>query len=159
MGSTVIFDSAARPALGRRVTQSSLREFASILEKRVAKGRAFDCLITGDAELRRLNKQFLRKSYPADVLSFPGPAKGAPTVKVRSAVPLGELAISADRALSQAREHNHPLADELKILMLHGVLHLIGLDHETDHGEMALAETRWRKAFALPNGLIERSAQ
>ena len=151
MGSTVIFDASARPALGRRVTQTALRDFAMTLEKRVAKGRAFDCLITGDAELRRLNKQFRRKDYATDVLSFPlgGPPAAA----------LGELAISADRALEQAREFGHPLWDELRILMLHGLLHLTGLDHEADQGEMARAETRWRKALQLPNALIERAGQ
>ena len=214
MGSTVIFDSASRVALGRRVTQTALRDFAAILEVRVAKKRSFDCLITGDAELRRLNKQFLRKNYPTDVLSFPTAvgtlpgylnpkeihhhekadesfptavgtlpgycgasfslrgalappvlpvsycAKTGPQINLRGAsAPLGELAISADRALEQAREHGHALADELKILMLHGVLHLTGLDHESDLGEMARAETRWRKLLQLPNGLIERTTR
>ena len=152
MGSTVIFDSSSRPALGRRVTQTAMREFAVTLETRVARKRSFDCLITGDAELRRLNKQFLRKDYATDVLSFP-----SQTTVATSDRSIGDLAISADRALEQAREHGHSLADELKILMLHGVLHLMGLDHETDRGEMARAETRWRKTLQLPNGLIERT--
>ena len=162
MCSTVIFDSASRGALGRRVTQTALRDFAATLEKRVARGRAFNCLITGDAELRRLNRQFRRKDYPTDVLSFPAeadvPAMDPAPGDDRSRT-LGELAISAERALDQAREQGHSLGDELRILMLHGVLHLIGLDHESDHGEMARAETRWRKTFELPNGLIERARQ
>ena len=152
MAATVIFDSSSRGALGRRVTQTALRDFALTLESRVAKKSSFDCLITGDAELRRLNRQFRRKNYPTDVLSFPSET-GAP----HSAKTLGEMAISADRALEQSREHGHSLADELKILMLHGVLHLMGHDHEADQGEMARTETRWRKALALPNGLIERT--
>jgi probable rRNA maturation factor len=157
MGSTVIFDSDSRKALGRRVTQRSLREFATDLQKRVARGQAFDCLITGDTELRRLNRQYRHKDYPTDVLSFP-PAQDGPAASPDEKT-LGELAISADRALEQARGCGHPPADELRILMLHGVLHLMGMDHESDNGEMARAELRWRKTFGLPDGLIERARQ
>jgi probable rRNA maturation factor len=148
-GSTTLFDPASRAALGRRVTQASLREFAEQLRTRVARKRSFVCLIAGDAELLRLNTQFRKKKYATDVLSFPsGEARG----------PLGEIAISADRALEQAREHGHGVGDEIRILMLHGVLHLMGYDHETDNGEMAKAEARWRKAFNLPLSLTERAA-
>jgi probable rRNA maturation factor len=69
---------------------------------------------------------------------------------------LGEIAISIDRAAAQAKEYGHSLADELRILMLHGALHLVGFDHEKDSGEMRRAEARWRKRFGLPLGLIER---
>ena len=151
MGSSVIFDVASRAALGRRVTQRALREFSQILTQRVTRGLAFDCLITGDVELRRLNRQYRRKDYATDVLSFPA-AKIPSGEKT-----LGELAISADRALQQAGDCGHSLADELRILMLHGTLHLMGMDHESDAGEMARAESRWRKIFGLPIGLIERT--
>jgi probable rRNA maturation factor len=106
-------------------------------------GRGITCLITDDRELRRLNRQFRGKDYATDVLSFPS-GDG------------GEIAISLDRAAAQAEEHGHSLANEVRILMLHGVLHLSGLDHETDSGEMAREEMRWRKKFGLPCGLIER---
>ncbi len=69
---------------------------------------------------------------------------------------IGEIAISVDRAAAQAKEQGHSLADELRILMLHGALHLAGFDHEKDSGEMRRAEARWRKRFGLPLGLIER---
>ena len=69
---------------------------------------------------------------------------------------LGDLAISYDRAREQARELGHRTEDELRVLLLHGVLHLIGLDHERDAGRMARIEKRWRKCFGLPAGLIER---
>jgi probable rRNA maturation factor len=118
-----------------------LRDFLTELEKRVARGRAITCLITTDTELRRLNRQFRGKSYATDVLSFPP----------------DEIAISLDRAAAQAKELGHSLEDELHVLMLHGVLHLCGLDHETDSGEMRRAETRWRKRLGLPAGLIERA--
>src|SRR5579872_6182161 len=113
--------------------RTPLREFASVLRDRVAKGREFHCLIADDRELRRLNRQFRGADYPTDVLSFP--ANGG--------VP-GALAISADRAAAQAREFGHSRLDEIRILMLHGVLHLLGMDHETDRGSMARAESRWR---------------
>ncbi len=82
-----------------------------------------------------------------DVLSFPAPER---------ADDLGEIAISWDRAVDQSREMGHAAGDEVRVLMLHGVLHLLGMDHETDAGEMRRAESRWRKKLGLPQGLIER---
>ena len=125
----------------RRVRRKPLRDFLTELEKRVARGRAVTCLITTDAELRRLNRQFRGKDYATDVLSFPP----------------DEMAISLDRAAAQAKELGHPLDEELRILMLHGLLHLCGMDHEADSGQMRRAEMRWRKRLGLPAGLIERA--
>jgi probable rRNA maturation factor len=122
-----------------------LREAASAIAPR----RSLTCLITTDAELTRLNREFRRKDYPADVLSFPSP----------DGQELGEIAISLDRALEQAARMGHGVEAELRILMLHGILHLNGMDHETDSGEMARAERAWRKKFSLPLGLIERSTK
>src|SRR5436853_4443890 len=124
-----------------------IETFARGLRDAVAKGREFHCLISDDRELRRLNRQFLGADYPTDVLSFP----------VNEDAMLGELAISADRAAVQAREFGHSRLDEIRILMLHGVLHLLGMDHETDRGRMARAESRWRKKLNLPAGLIARA--
>jgi probable rRNA maturation factor len=104
-------------------------------------------LITTDRELRELNLKFRKQDHATDVLSFPAQAGESS---------LGELAISFDRAAAQASEFGHTVRDELRILMLHGVLHLAGMDHETDSGEMERAEIRWRKRFGLPLGLIER---
>jgi|SRR5579872_6900126 len=126
---------------------ADLKQFARALRQKVTGGREFLCLITRDAELRRLNRQFLGKDYATDVLSFPAP------VGSRG---LGELAISLDRALQQAKAFGHPVEDEIRILMLHGVLHLLGMDHERDRGAMARAEMAWRKRLLLPAGLIER---
>ncbi len=124
-----------------------LKEFAHTLRDAVAGGRGFHCLITDDSELRRLNRRFLGADYATDVLSFPAAdANGS----------LGEVAISAARAAAQAREFGHSRLDEIRILMLHGVLHLTGMDHQTDRGEMARAESRWRKKLKLPAGLIAR---
>jgi probable rRNA maturation factor len=84
--------------------------------------------------------------YATDVLSFPSAIAGT----------LGDLAISLPRARAQARDFKHTTEIEIRILMLHGVLHLLGYDHETDSGRMARAEKRWRTQLKLPNGLIER---
>jgi probable rRNA maturation factor len=143
-GSTVTF---RRPPATLR--KRSLAAFARRLELQVARGKPFDCLLTGDAELRRLNRQFRGLDYATDVLSFP------------SAIPsgrLGDLAISVARARAQARRFGHTVEREIHILMLHGLLHLLGMDHETDGGRMARAEKRWRARLGLPGGLIERQA-
>src|SRR5579872_4169183 len=94
----------------RRVTvnRRPIQAFARRLQQLVGKGRPFDILITGDAELRRLNRTFRGQDYATDVLSFPTPG---PT--------LGDLAISAMRARAQAREFGHSPETEIQILMLH----------------------------------------
>lgn len=137
---------------GQKLLKRELREFAETLQSEVTDGRAFTVLITDDRELTRLNHQFRGKNYPADVLSFP--ADNA----LEGAAHLGEVAISSNRAEEQASEHGHTHTDEVKILMLHGVLHLLGMDHESDRGQMARAEKRWRKTLGLETaGLIERA--
>jgi probable rRNA maturation factor len=132
------------------VRPRAVQLFARKLQAEIARGRAFDCLITGDAELRRLNLKFRAKDQTTDVLSFPDET-GSPACPS-----LGSLAISLQRARSQARAFTHSTEDEIRILMLHGVLHLTGLDHETDAGRMARAEKRWRARLSLPTSLIER---
>lgn len=139
-GSTVTF---RRSAAGVRPT--AILRFARKLQRDVARGRAFDTLITGDADLRRWNREFRSNDYPTDVLSFPSD-NGR----------LGDIAISLGRARAQAREIGHSVEEEVRILMLHGLLHLLGMDHETDSGQMARAEKRWRVKLGLPCGLIER---
>jgi probable rRNA maturation factor len=118
------------------------------LSDRIANGRPFCCLVTNDEELRRLNREFLKHDYATDVLSFPA-AQGAEE--------LGEIAISIERAEAQAREHQHDVSEELRVLMLHGALHLAGMDHERDRGEMARAERKLREEFGLPDSLIART--
>ena len=145
-GSSVTFRRVAADVRPRALTS-----FARKLEREVAKGARFDCLVTGDAELRKLNLQYRGKDYPTDVLSFGAAATG------QAGDHIGDLAISVARARAQAREFGHTTEDELRILMLHGVLHLLGMDHETDSGRMARAEKRWRLELGLPGGLIERA--
>lgn len=132
----------------RNVRRRALRQFWTGLAARIAGDCAAICLVSTDRELRDLNRRFRGRDYAPDVLSFP-PANGGP----------GEIAISFDRAAAQAAEFGHAVEDELRILMLHGILHLRGMDHETDSGEMARAEARWRRKLNLPPGLVERTRE
>jgi probable rRNA maturation factor len=142
----LLFHASVRTSV--RVDREELRDFLSELTRRIARGRTITCLIANDAEVRRLNQQFRGKNKATDVLSFP-PANASGVA--------GDIAISIDRARIQAAERGHSLVEELRILMLHGALHLAGMDHESDSGEMARAESRWRKKLGLPDGLIERT--
>jgi probable rRNA maturation factor len=145
---------------------TSLESFAELLRARIARGASFHCRITNDAELQALNARFRGKDYPTDVLSFPHRplpyGRGSVTVPNRARKQadrgLGDIAISLDRARMQARQWEHSVEDELRILILHGLLHLTGLDHESDSGQMKRTEMRWRRKFGLPVGLIERAA-
>ncbi len=133
---------------GSALHKQELRRFVSEVQNQITEGRRFTCLLTDDRELQRLNRDFLKSDYPTDVLSF---ASGANEE-------LGEVAISTQRAAEQAAEFGHTITDEVKILVLHGVLHLLGMDHENDRGAMARSELHWRERLGLQaSGLIQRS--
>jgi probable rRNA maturation factor len=107
-------------------------------------------LVTTDRRMQALNRRYRRSNKPTDVLSFP-------------AVPLpghngaaGDIAISASIAARNARRYGHSPAAELKVLILHGALHLAGYDHEADSGRMARAEARLRRILRLPPALLAR---
>ena len=104
-------------------------------------------LITSNDKVRYLNRQFRGKDKATDVLSFPAAQNG----KVA-----GDIAISRDIARHNAKMLGHTLTTEVKILLLHGLLHLAGYDHESDKGEMAALEQKLRAKLKLPSGLIER---
>src|SRR3954447_25016538 len=142
--STIIFEKKF-PGLSSR----ALAGFA--LEARRATGLrgTVSVLITGNSSMRRLNSSFRGKNRPTDVLSFP--AAASPNGFV------GDIAISLDIAETNARRLGHSVANEIRILILHGMLHLAGYDHENDEGEMAKKEIVLRRRFALPTSLIERS--
>ncbi|HEY6491049.1 MAG: rRNA maturation RNase YbeY [Terracidiphilus sp.] len=109
-------------------------------------------LLTTNAAIRKLNRQFRRIDKSTDVLSFPVEAHIQKQEKVA-----GDLAISVPTARRQAAAQGHSLATEIKVLILHGLLHLAGYDHESDAGQMARRERTLRARLGLPQGLIERA--
>jgi probable rRNA maturation factor len=128
----------------RGVDLPELTNFARRAQKLARLAGAVDILITGDQRLKELNRRFRQKNSPTDVLSFPN-SEG------------GDIAISGDIARENATRFGHSPAAELKILILHGMLHLAGHDHETDGGSMARLESRLRVQLKLPDSLIVRT--
>jgi probable rRNA maturation factor len=117
----------------------------------VARG-AVTVVLLSDARVRELNRRFRRTDRPTDVLSFPSAA-----VEPGAAGPyLGDVVIAAGVARRQAKEAGHSIQTELRVLALHGLLHLLGYDHERDAGRMARVERRLRRKGGLREGLIER---
>ncbi len=137
----------AASALGKR----DLNRFLVRAKEALGLAGDFSVLLTGDEQLRAMNLQFRGVDKPTDVLSFPA------LPEVASCGQGGDLAISLETAAVQAAEHGHSLQMEVKILILHGLLHLAGFDHEGDRGQMRRRESLLRKQFALPTGLIERT--
>src|SRR5207302_10710207 len=111
---------------------------------------AGEVLETRRRELQALNDRSRKRNKATDVLSCP------PMPGMRNEL-AGDVAISAEIAKRSARQLGHSVAQEIKILALHGILHLAGYDHENDRGQMARKEMQLRTLFSLPNGLIERS--
>jgi probable rRNA maturation factor len=138
------------PSFGTSLSTPTLTRFLNRARVAVGIRGAVDVLLADDPTLRHLNKTFRGKNKPTDVLSFPAPSAFA-------AKHAGDLAISLETAARQAATHGHPLSDEIKILLLHGLLHLSGEDHETDNGEMAAREATLRRELRLPTTLIERA--
>src|ERR1700753_1697715 len=140
-------DEDAWAAVG--LSRSGLARFLGEAQRAVGLAGAVDVLLADDRTLRRLDREFRGKDKATDVLSFPAAEEFA-------GEHAGDLAISLDTAAKQAREHGHGLRDEVRVLLLHGLLHLSGMDHETDRGEMAAKETELREKLRLPSGLIAR---
>ena len=127
-----------KPVAG--LSDTALAKFVARASRACKLNGAVNVLVTGSSELRSLNRRFRGKDQPTDVLSFPpGPgfANGL----------AGDIAISADIAKQNARRLGHSAAQEIKILVLHGVLHLVGYDHERDHGAMAGKEAKLRRRW------------
>ena len=130
---------ANRPATidrnSRVPTTRTLTRFLTAAQAAVRLRGHVSVLLTTDRNIRRINRQFRGKDKATDVLSFPA----EPRVQKQENV-AGDLAVSVQTALRQAREQRHALTVELKVLMLHGLLHLAGYDHERDNGLMARRE-------------------
>ena len=133
------------------LSTQSLTRFVLRARKAAGIKGTVNILITGSGDMRSLNQRFRSKNKPTDVLSFP--SEPSPIGRTAFA---GEIAISADIALDNARRLGHTGALEVKVLVLHGILHLAGFDHERDNGEMASKEAYLRRALKLPLSLTER---
>ncbi len=133
----------ARGTLPKRELSGFVREAAAAIP---LKGE-ISVLLTTDAGIQELNRSFRRKNQSTDVLSFPSGDE----------VFAGDLAVSVETASRQAEEFGHRLLEEVRVLLLHGLLHLAGFDHERDAGQMARRERALREQFGLPVGLIDRA--
>jgi probable rRNA maturation factor len=137
-------------SMGATLRKRELSQFLSCAAKAIGLAGEVSVLLTGDERIRSLNKQFRGMDKPTDVLSF----QAAPAFSANGHA--GDLAISLETAQHQAVEYGHSLQTEVKVLLLHGLLHLGGFDHETDSGEMARRELELRRELDLPAGLTER---
>ena len=132
------------------LSKSGLTRFVREAQRAVGLAGAVDVLLANDKTLRRLNREFRGKDKATDVLSFPAAEEFAEEFA-------GDLAISLETAARQAREQGHSLRDEVRVLLLHGLLHLSGMDHEVDRGEMEERESELRERLRLKSGLIARA--
>ena len=132
------------------LTELALRRFVARARRAAGLKGGVNVLVTSSAEMKSLNRRFRGEDKPTDVLSFPA----EPDAQKRFA---GEIAISAEIAAQNAWALGHSPAEEVKILVLHGVLHLRAYDHECDNGRMARREKQLRAKLHLPLGLIERA--
>jgi probable rRNA maturation factor len=136
--------------LGQKSKETSARAlslFATRAQHALGLPGEVNIYVTSSREMQDLNRRYRRKNKPTDVLSFPSRAPGV----------AGDIAISLEIAATNAADIGHSLATEVKVLILHGLLHLAGYDHETDSGEMLARETAMRQELKLPVGLIERT--
>jgi probable rRNA maturation factor len=134
------------------LTELALGRFVTRVRRAVGLKGGVNVLLTTSSEMKSLNRRFRKKDKTTDVLSFPA----APEIQKQLA---GDIAISAEIATKNARALGHSPSEEVKILVLHGILHLRGYDHECDNGKMQRREKQLRAKFRLPLGLIERSAE
>ena len=129
----------------QNINQKHWREFGARAIEAIGNRRdAVTIVFVSDTAIRRLNRQFRKKDYATDVLSFPNEAE-----PFEDKTSLGEIVISVDRAGVQAKENRLTLQNEIEQLILHGLLHLCGYDHETDNGEMNRRELKLRKKLGI----------
>jgi probable rRNA maturation factor len=130
-----------------------IERFVLRVRRLICMRETVNVVMASSAELRALNRQFRGLDKPTDVLSFPSLNIGNPGLKSVA----GDVVISGDIARENANHLGHSLENEVKILVLHGILHLAGFDHEHDTGEMARKESRLRRQLKLEAALIERT--
>ena len=132
--------------------ESSLIRFMGRAQKAVGLRGEVSLLLTSNRQMRQLNRCFRGKDKPTDVISFPAPEAVSDKIA-------GDLAISVDIAAANAKSLGHSAEEELRVLILHGLLHLAGYDHEKDKGQMARTEERLREKLRLPSNLIARTEE
>jgi probable rRNA maturation factor len=137
------------------LNQETLERFVLRARRAVGLRGMVNVLVTSSTAVRSLNRQFRLQNAETDVLSFPSMASFSKSRKQANLA--GEVAISADIARQNSDQLGHAAGEEIKILALHGILHLAGFDHERDNGEMARKELKLRRALGLPAALIERA--
>jgi probable rRNA maturation factor len=146
---------------GRPVRDGGLARWLEGAAPRGAHGEVAVALVS-DARMRALNRTYRRRDYATDVLSFPDLSDGitAPRRVPLGRRPLGDLVIATGVARRQAREAGHSYQMELRVLALHGLLHLLGYDHEdrSDRRRMTRVEERLRRRSGLVGGLIRRNS-
>jgi probable rRNA maturation factor len=140
---------AVSDAQGRTIERALSRWLSRVAPRR-ARGTVSIALVS-DRLVRALNQRYRGVDRPTDVLSFPNAAPPSAVERF-----LGDIVIARGVARRQARQAGHSEATELKVLALHGLLHLLGYDHERDNGAMARLERRLRRMGGLREGLIER---
>ena len=134
-----------------KVSSGELLRFAALAHLAAKLKGDVGLVITGNEEMCELNRCFRHMDKPTDVLSFPSANDIADYA--------GDLAISVEIAAENARIFGHSTTEEIKVLILHGMLHLAGYDHESDDGAMARKELALRKSLGLPDSLIKRTGQ
>jgi probable rRNA maturation factor len=135
-----------KPPASKATSAETLSRFATRVQRALGISGEVNISITSNREMQALNRRFRKKNKATDVLSFPSETPGV----------AGDIAISLEIAAENASELGHSLATEIEILILHGMLHLAGFNHELDEGEMHVRETALRQKLKLPVGLIER---
>jgi len=132
---------------GHRMVVKQWREFAEKALQAISKDeRNATIAFVSDPAIKELNRRFRGKNYPTDVLSFPNEAA---VFEVENQSHLGDVVISVPRAAAQAKQYKLSFFNEVKQLILHGLLHLSGYDHETDNGEMNRLELRLRRKLGI----------
>ena len=135
-----------------RVARGPLEEFfRRVLREMNLRDSDITICFVSDAEIARMNLAFRGKKGPTDVLSFPaGTEKKKKTYTENTEKSyVGDIAIAPETARRYAKKNGRSLSNELRVLILHGVLHLLGYDHETDRGEMDRLERKMRRRFGL----------
>ena len=132
-----------------RMKHGALHRFTRRAAREAGLDGDLNVLVTSNRELQTLNRRFRQQNQPTDVLSFPAASPRAENLA-------GDIAVSAEMAAENANRLGHSALEEVKVLILHGILHLAGYDHASDHGEMARKEAHLRRIFRLPAGLIAR---